>query len=145
MSVKRDIFRRMAAWVLIVPVLVGTLGFNIDMHFCKGQIKSLRLYGEAHQCVAMENAGGCSSSDDLQLTSHKKKCCADAQIVYRSTFESHSAFEVKMHQGAKTAPYYAVFTQTWSHTADAFRWLDCSEPVPLPPGKKYALLETFLI
>lgn len=42
--------RKIGAILLIPVILFSSLGFSVDVHFCKGEAKSINLFGEAEAC-----------------------------------------------------------------------------------------------
>ena len=73
-------------------VLVSSLGISLDMHFCKGVLKSVHVFGVAESCQiaskVQRNKSTCGeflTSCTLQIAPKvpslkKKTCCSNAQI-----------------------------------------------------------------
>lgn len=69
-------------------LLLSSTGFSVDLHFCKGQIKSFSLFGTAKSChktvasTCNAKQKSCHSSLKTQETSFKsgceKTCCSNA-------------------------------------------------------------------
>jgi hypothetical protein len=58
-------------------VLISTLGFTINIHFCHDQIVDLALYSPAESCCDTGNDLHCHSDDGIMPMDH----CEDDSIV----------------------------------------------------------------
>ena len=70
---------RLLALVLSLLVLLSSTGLSVDMHFCKGKLRSLNLIGDAKSCV--EKARGCKKHDNKVVRKHCPiGCCSDKTV-----------------------------------------------------------------
>lgn len=145
MSSKKIILRRLGAILLLIPVLVGSMGFSIDIHYCKGEVKSFKIYGDANACYEKKSEEVCSFNDYEAISIQRNKCCSDAEIIYRSTFESNTVLEINTQQVVYLISYPVISVDLIDQDIESYSWLDIIQPTGLPSGKKYALLETYLI
>ncbi len=59
----------MAFWVL-----VSSLGISLDMHFCKGELKSVRLFGVAENCHILTEKNSRKTSSKIICSKVTKNC-----------------------------------------------------------------------
>jgi len=75
----KSISIRFLALMLSTMVFLSSTGVRVDMHFCRGQLRSLNLNGDAKSCV--EKATGCPKH--VQKEERKScplGCCSDKTI-----------------------------------------------------------------
>jgi len=91
MNQAKNIYRFLALNLALL-MLLTSLGFHLDAHFCQGKLKSLSLFGKAKNCY--ELAGGmtketCSKhvQDHSEVPGdqvNQKACCTDHSLYVQS-------------------------------------------------------------
>lgn len=76
----KTIFNKILATLMAFVVLISTLSFTVDMHYCGGVLVETAIFQKAKGCgmemksgIAQENNKGCSIT--------KKGCCKDEHII----------------------------------------------------------------
>ncbi len=70
---------RITALTLAIVMFFTSFSYSVDVHYCQGHLKSVKLFGQAKTCheMAAENSTkACSSSKHNDH--HNSKSCADA-------------------------------------------------------------------
>ena len=62
-------------------ILVSTIGFTINMHYCHDQLIDLALFSPAHSCCDTGSEGHCHTPDGISNMNH----CEDESIEVGST------------------------------------------------------------
>ncbi len=77
---------RMISLMIAALLLLSSTGFSIDLHFCKGHLKSFSLIGKAKSCHTISNKNHCSrkqkachvnSTKKSSTENCKKDCCTN--------------------------------------------------------------------
>lgn len=90
------IYRFVAVFMAIL-ILVSSIGFTIDQHFCGGQLKSFSLIGKAKDCYELatgEKQLSCPNHniDSFKgLSISKKRCCENRTEHFQSDTEVPSS------------------------------------------------------
>lgn len=71
--IKQSITYRLSAFFLTFLMLFSSVGFSIDVHYCKGGIEKIGFFGEADECDMMKDA----KIEVVQETEHA--CCGNKQ------------------------------------------------------------------
>lgn len=69
-------------------MLVTSVGLNIDMHYCQGELKTFNLFGKAKSCHQLAQMKHCSKAKkschapkaDMASQECKKDCCNNESI-----------------------------------------------------------------
>ncbi|MGB2129730.1 MAG: HYC_CC_PP family protein [Flavicella sp.] len=117
-------------------VLLSSIGISLDMHFCRGELKSVRLFGYADSChtlkVKTQNKTNCAKS--LKICNHKihaisntvKKriCCKNERIdfVTHDFLQKDFLFKITFLKEF----YYRVFSSYFSCIEKTFQFI----PIP---------------
>lgn len=64
-------------------VVLSSLSFSIDRHYCENQLKSISLTGEAKSCLQSSKHKHCHSKVH-DSTNHKKGCCENHRVTIES-------------------------------------------------------------
>ena len=66
---------RLTALTLAILMFCTSVGFSVDLHYCKGGLKSFSFFGEAPSCHTSKKS--CPHHESLQAEddSEKKDCC----------------------------------------------------------------------
>jgi len=146
---------RVISILLAGLVLISSVGFTANMHYCKGKLKSFSLFGKAKTCheskpmammpncphhkKMMEEQAGCSEED--------KDCC-DSKFQY---FQSDTDQQFTSAQLEITVPFQSFVIAvviTVLSNQDFIEKQDLTFAYHSPPiiaRDTYALLQTYLI
>ena len=73
----KKVFHKISSVCLALIVLLSTVSFTIDSHYCGDILVDTSLFGKVETCGMEEQKT--SSSTDCDIT--KKDCCSDEQII----------------------------------------------------------------
>ena len=97
--------QNIATFLMAMVVLLSTMSFTIDMHYCGSELVDIALIKPAKDC-GMEMQKNTSSSEDIM----KSHCCTDEHIVIEGQKELKSSFEkISFHQQALLVSYVYTF------------------------------------
>ena len=91
-------YRKFAAVVLAMLVMVSANGVAIDSHFCGGQLQDLAFFSSAQKCqyYADPDKAQCSGADKC-ATEHasvqKKSCCSNKAFFAKLGLENSVSFD----------------------------------------------------
>ena len=74
--------------MLACIIFITTTGFQVSAHYCAGQLRSLKLFGQAENCMMPVNQ---VKSCYLQMVSqvNKMACCNDADLqIQQNSYEA---------------------------------------------------------
>ncbi|KZS40668.1 hypothetical protein AWE51_06880 [Aquimarina aggregata] len=74
----RNVFHKIMSISMAFVVLITTMSFTIDMHYCGNTLVDVALFKEAKSC-GMEMQQYNNQNIDLSFT--KKSCCSDKKII----------------------------------------------------------------
>lgn len=79
--------------LLLFPFLLGAVGFSVDMHFCKGELKTFALFGEAPSCHAQQQTtpsceSSCCLSQDQSPRIKRIPCCQNQCFHFQNAGNS---------------------------------------------------------
>ena len=84
---------KFCAPLLALMVLVSSLSYNIDFHYCQGQLKSFSLFGKAKNCHEMASKmASChhhkeKSDDSSSCSEEDNNCCNNETVHFESDFD----------------------------------------------------------
>lgn len=122
-------------------VMLSTMSFTVDMHFCGDKLVDWAVFDEAKPCVMQAKQDKSRATCPIM----KKNCCSDEQI----TIEGQD--ELKITKDILTPEqqvFVAVFFNTYLYLLeeDADRQVVIDDyPPPLPPKDFQVLYQQFLI
>jgi hypothetical protein len=111
---------RIISLMMAILILVSSMGFSIDVHYCQGQIKSFSLFGKAESCHQEVKKQHCTKhkkschaapSNQEKLSSCKKDCCSNKTIIVESNDEARKLQSLKLSQ--KQVEFVSVFVQVF--------------------------------
>lgn len=80
----KDIFRNIGASLLAFVVLLSTVSFTVDKHFCGKMLVDTAVFSEAHTCgMEMDNSPGMEEDT----------CCKDQKVLVEGQDELKRSFE----------------------------------------------------
>jgi len=136
----KQVFHKIMALVMAVVVVISTMSFTIDMHYCGDFLVDSAIFHKAKTCgMEMENSltDGCSTS--------KKNCCNNEQLI----IDGQDELQVSL---IKIAFEQQVFIASFIYTYNAlFEGLDTNVTLykdykpPLVIKEIYKIDETYLI
>ena len=101
-------------------IFVSSTGFSIDLHFCKSQIKSFSLFGEAESCHQKAEKEHCkkqqkpcqaAQSNPDELGKCDKNCCSNKTIKVESNDEAKKLQSAELSQ--KRVKFLTAFLQVF--------------------------------
>lgn len=82
----KNFFRNTGASLLALIVLLSTVSFTVDKHFCGKMLVDTAVFSEAHTCgMEMENNGMSGMDED--------SCCSDQKLLVEGQDELKRSFE----------------------------------------------------
>lgn len=95
-----------------VVVLISTMSFTVDMHYCGGTLVETVVFKKAKGCgMEMES----STIENCAIT--KKNCCSDDQIVIDGQDElQHSVDKISFEQQV----FLFAFIQSYNYLFEGF-------------------------
>lgn len=72
---------RITALSLAFMMFFTSLGFSVDFHYCKGNLKSFSLIGEASACHQAKKICPRHAEMQVEEKSEDSKCCSNETIV----------------------------------------------------------------
>lgn len=122
-------------------VLLSTMSFTIDMHYCGNTLVEAAFFHKAKGCGTEMEAVATSSN----CSTVKKDCCKEEQIVVKGQDELKISFEkLSVDQQVFVASFiysYVSLFETFEENAATFS----EYPPPLIVKSIYKLDETYLI
>lgn len=78
--------RHLLASFFILLTFFASVNVYVDMHLCKGEVKSYALFGEAKKCFGFYEALEIAQENELfgEDAISKSSCCGNEQIVIES-------------------------------------------------------------
>lgn len=77
---------RLIALILALLMFTTSIGFSVDLHYCKDQLKSISIFGKAKQCSDLSvKKQTCLSQDKAEkgknhISFERKKCCRNQSV-----------------------------------------------------------------
>lgn len=82
----KKFFQNTGAMFLAFVVLMSTVSFTVDKHFCGKVLVDTAVFSEAHSCGMEMNATGIADMDE-------DMCCKDQKVVVEGQDELKRSFE----------------------------------------------------
>ena len=137
--------------LLVLMILVSSMSYSVDFHYCQGQLKSFSLIGKAKNCHEMAaKKSTCkhhkANEDSLASDSVDKKCCNNETVYFESDLDkqivSFDFIDIDLSQ------FESAFSSTVSSNYVEFFKQDAPYLYYKPPLIRKdipVLFETFLI
>lgn len=83
---------RIISLTLALLILVSSVGFSLDTHYCKGELKTVSLFSKAKNCHDVKaksvnkHCNHSSPSYNPETTLKKKDCCQNITYHFLSDF-----------------------------------------------------------
>lgn len=145
---------RFIAFSLAFVMLITSVGFTVDMHYCQGQLKSFSFFGKAKSCHDMTDAAQMIScphhkkmmKEDESCSLDKKDCCEN-QIHHIQADQDQAVqtfdFVVNKQLQQFVIAYVVVFCANNLIETDAPSFISYKPPLIL--RDIYVLIESFLL
>ena len=72
---------RITALIMAFLMFFTSVGFSVDFHYCKGELKSFSLIGEASACHAEKKVCPRHAKKELEDKSEDSKCCSNEKVI----------------------------------------------------------------
>lgn len=82
----KDLFRNTGATLLALVVLLSTVSFTVDKHFCGKMLVDAAIFSKAHSC-------GMEMGEGAMAGMEEDSCCKDLQVVVEGQDELKRSFE----------------------------------------------------
>lgn len=154
MKLKSNTYR-FVSLLLALLVLVSSVGYTANLHYCKGQLKSFSLLGKAKQCheapaMAMANCPHHQKmmAEKMACGEEQKNCCDSETLLFQSDtdkqVQQHAELQLSAPLQYFVLAYTAVFLAQPSEQYEALP-NGSLHKIPLRTGDTYALLQTYLL
>lgn len=132
---------------LAVLILLTSIDYTVDMHFCQGNLKSYSLFGQAEKCYKGEPSKrqcAAHATDQQKTEISRKACCSNktlhAKLCQNQVSPQQSSFVKLTLDLAGVIPDLLIFT----HLNKAMdRLVESHYKPPLPTGDLHSLLQVF--
>jgi hypothetical protein len=137
---------RITALTLAILMFCASVGFSVDLHYCKGDLKSFSFFGEASSCHTSKKS--CPHHQNLQAEdgAEKKDCCNNETVEFDDLDEDFTFSPViefsELNIKFVTAFIYSFIGVTFPIT-NSNTFLKSSHHKP--PIDIYVLLERYLL
>ena len=74
---KTNLIYRITSLVMALMIFISSVGFSADVHFCKGEFKSMSIFGEASSCHTAKKS--CPHHQEKKVHEEKEKDCCKNQ------------------------------------------------------------------
>ncbi len=136
----KRIICNISAILMAFVVLLSTMSFTLDMHYCGNTLVDVALFKEAKVC-SMEQQGAVTSS----CATIKKSCCTDKQFTFEGQDELKISFEkISFEQQTLVAVFYYTYLNLFKESEYTSIPFD-EYPPPIIVRDIHLLNETFLI
>lgn len=147
-----NITYRIIAFTMAFLMFFTSVGFNVDMHYCQGELKHFNFFGKAKSCHEVEEGmKDCphhkkmmeEKSSSTQAIS-KKDCCQNKILHFQSN-------QTQLNHTVTMSPQLQSFLFAFVGTFLNFSVIKTEKLAyahykpPLVPKDIYVLLETFLL
>ncbi|HMB61500.1 MAG TPA: hypothetical protein VKN36_00405 [Eudoraea sp.] len=75
----KDTFRKITSSVMAVIVLLSTMSFSVDLHYCGDHLVDFSIYDSVNTC--MMEAKTSKSSGECAVMEMDMDCCTDVEVV----------------------------------------------------------------
>ena len=136
---------RITALILAFLMFFTSVGFSLDLHYCKGDLKDFSFIGEAQSCFLSKKQCPHHAKDQID-EKHDKDCCSNTNLEVKNLDE-----DVVMSQDINLPDVQLKIITSFVYSFNGINLprIDQSTILqiddPLPPRDIYVLLERFLI
>jgi len=124
-------------------LLLSSIGFSLDIHYCQGTIESIGIYASAEKCSGEMEVTKCGNHSDDGIS--KTPCCSNEQFFY----QTGNAYNTSNYLSSQTVSIVTVLQGDDDAQTDVFfkenvLSYNGSDP-PLVVQDLNILYDTFLI
>lgn len=76
------IWFRSVCYLQILLILMSTIGLALDIHYCKGEVKSIGIFASAEKCCIDEEPAHCEDNTETHIA--KKSCCENTAYYFHN-------------------------------------------------------------
>ncbi len=136
----KQVFHKIASILMASVVLLSTMSFTIDMHYCGGTLVDTAIFSKAKTCgMEMEKP----STKNCAIT--KKNCCSDKQVVIDGQDELKLSLDVlSFEQQQFITSFIHTCVNLFESVEEDFNSYRDYAP-PLVVKELYKIDETYLI
>lgn len=142
---KNSVSHRISSLILALIILTTSVGFSVDFHYCKSELKSFSLIGKAESCHTVKKS--CPHHENMMITDNSEKdCCSNITIEFEDLdcdFNISSDVETTDIQLKFSTSFLNTFFSLPPPRVVESEFSDKHNP--LPPMDIYVLLDRFLI
>lgn len=137
---------RITALTMAFLMFFTSVGFSVDFHYCKGDLKSFSLIGEASACHQTKKACPRHKEMKSEDNSEDSKCCSNETVVVDDLDVDYN-----ISPDVELTDLQVKFVTAFVYTLNGFTFpkvVKSDFPKtddPSPPRDIYVLLERFLI
>ena len=137
----KEKIRKISAILMSAMVLLSTMSFTVDMHYCGDKLVDMAFFKEAKNCGMEQMKPTKECGDKME----KKSCCTDKQIMIEGEDDlKDSPVNLTIEQQVFLASFvYSYYNLL--QPADAPSNSFAGHPPPLIEKDYQVLYETFLI
>lgn len=137
----KELFRKISSILMAFAVLLSTLSFTVEAHYCGDTLVDSSLFQEAESC-GMEMQ---KSTPDSDCSVSKKDCCSNEQLVLDGQKELKSSSEnlTQEQQFLLFSFVYSYLEIFEEFEENSSAYLDYRPP--LVTHRIYKLVESYLI
>jgi hypothetical protein len=136
----KELLHKIMSIMMAFVVLISTMSFTIDMHYCGDNLIDTAIFQKAKTCgMEMQK----QSTKDCAMT--KKNCCSDKQMVLDGQDELQLSFDTISFEQQQ---FVASFVYAYVNLFEGFDKIVSTDEVYRPPlviRRIYKLDETYLI
>ncbi len=86
----KHVSQKIVSLIMAFVVLLSTMSFTYDLHFCGDILVDVALFAKADSC-GMDKVSETRSSDDCSI--QKKGCCSDKKVIVEGQNELKQSFD----------------------------------------------------
>jgi hypothetical protein len=83
MKIQNRKYYQVTAWTLILLVLMTSVSFTVDTHYCEGELQSISILGKAEPCQKANSTKEvyCPVHKKVMVMDEKSGCCENKTIL----------------------------------------------------------------
>ena len=139
--------KNLLIYLFISFLLISTFGFNVDMHYCNNELKSINFFGKAKSCHSESKV--CPFHKNMIIEKSVTKDCCSNQTVEIEKFNPDFVNSIPVFFLDFDFIIEKPENLTFLQKIFVPREIECNAPLPNNSNKyaldTYVLLERFLI
>lgn len=113
----KEVFRQIVSTALALMVLLSTMSFSLDMHYCGDHLVDYSIFDSVDDC--MMKAESSKSSSECAIMAMDMDCCSDVEVSFEGQDDlkvsfDHNYFDQKIFIAAFAYTYINLFEGTES-------------------------------